>query len=733
MIADLGRFENDVGAAAPPRAARPRLWYRTRVTTPRLRLAALLLLAPLASIACDAEPPAAPPQPPPPAATAAPASTGPGSIDLAAMDKSVRPGVDFFMYANGAWYANARIAPDRTYTGVDLRIQEEVELRTRSLLEDAAKASAAADTSTQRIGDYYASSLDEARIESLGIAPLKPTLDKIAQLKTAKDLAAYFGAELRADVDVLNSTNLHTDRILGLWVEQDLNDSSKNAPYLLQGGVGLPDRSYYLEDGPRTKAQREAYLRHLAAMLKLAGVADADKKAARVVDLETQIAKTHANRVDTEDVSKGNNPWSRADFDKKAPGMDWAAFFGAAGLAKQGGYIVWQPSAVTGLAKLVKTVKMDVWRDYLVARAIDRAAPVLPKAFVDESFAFYGKTLNGAEELAPRWRRAADATTDALGDALGHAYVDKYFPPETKKACEVMVQNLVVAMGRRIDALAWMAPATKAKAKEKLATLKVGVGYPDTWRDDTGLVVKRGDAFGNLQRAELFEYQRNVAKLGKPVDRGEWAMVAHVVNAVNLPVRNALNFPAAILSPPFFDPKATAAANYGSIGATIGHEISHSFDDQGAKFDAHGKYTNWWTPEDLAHFEASSAALAAQFDAYMPFRDAHIDGKQTLSENIADLAGIAIAYDAWKASLGGKEAPVENGLTGDQQFFLSYAQGWQMKQRDETLRQRLKTDGHAPAHWRVFTVRNVDAWYPAFEVLPTDPLFLQPAARVRIW
>jgi predicted metalloendopeptidase len=336
-------------------------------------------------------------------------------------------------------------------------------------------------------------------------------------------------------------------------------------------------------------------------------------------------------------------------------------------------------------------------------------------------------------ELAPRWRRAANATTDALSDALGRAYVEQYFPPETKRAAVDMVKNLVVAMGKRIDSLAWMAPTTKAKAKEKLATLKVGVGYPDAWRDDTGLVIERGDAFGNAERAEKFAYERSIAKLGKPVDRGEWCMPAHVVNAVNLPIRNALNFPAAILSAPFYDARFTAAANYGAIGSVIGHEISHSFDDQGAKFDAHGRFTNWWTPEDLAHFEASGAALAAQFSAYRPFPDMAIDGKQTLSENIADLAGLALAYDAWKASLNGAAAPMENGLTGDQQFFLAFAQAWQMKQRDEILRQRLTTDGHAPAHWRALTVRNIDAWYAAFDVAPGDPSFLAPGARVRVW
>ncbi len=661
-----------------------------------------------------------------------PGAGGAHGIDLAAIDRKVKPGDDFFLFANGAWYATARIPPDRTFTGVDLRIAEEVEKRTRALLEDAATAGASAPA-TQKIGDYYASFLDEATIERLGVAPLKPTLERIAKIEDAKGLAVYLGASLRADVDVLNATNLHTDRILGLWVEQDLNDASRAAPYLLQGGLGMPDRSNYLDETPRDAKLRAAYQKHLATLLRLAGVPEPDAKAARAYRLELEIAKAHVSRLDTEDVSKGNNPWARGDFPKKAPGLDWEAFFVAAGLAGQPSFIVWQPSAVTGIAALVQSEPLDVWRDYLTARAIDHTAAFLPKAFVDERFAFYGKEINGSEALAPRWRRAADATTDALGEAVGQAYVERHFPAETKRAVEQIVRNLVVAFGRRIDSLTWMAPATKAKAKEKLATLKVGVGYPDTWRDYSSLSVVRGDALGNFERAELFEYKRNLAKLGRPVDRGEWAMVPHEDNAVNLPVKNALNFPAAILSAPYFDPAATAAANYGAIGSVIGHEISHSFDDQGAKFDGHGRYANWWTPEDLAHFEASGAALAAQFSVYKPFPDLHVDGKLTLSENIADLAGLAVAYDAWRASLGGAPAPVDAGLTGDQQFFLAYAQTWQTKERDEALRQSLAADGHAPAHYRALIVRNLDGWYPAFDVKPGDALFLAPQDRVRVW
>ncbi len=655
------------------------------------------------------------------------------SIDLTAMDRSVKPGDDFFLHANGAWYAKAQIAPDRALTGVSVRMTEEVERRTRGLLEEASSSGAQAGSTAQRIGDFYASYLDEAAIEARGLAPLAPELERIGKIQDARALAGYLGASIRADVDALNSTNFSSVHVLGLWVEQDLNEPSRYAAYLLQGGLGMPDRSYYLDAAPRMEALRKAYVLHLVTLLQKAGIADAEARAGRAFALEMKIAATHASRADSADVTKGNNPWARGEFAASAPGMDWDAFFAAAGLDRQAAFIVWHPGAMKGLGALAKGESLEVWRDYLTVRAIDHASPVLPKALAEERFAFYGKALRGTETPPPRWRLACNVTSDALGEALGKGYVERYFQPETKRAVETMVANILAAFGRRIDSLPWMAPSTKAKAKEKLATLKIGVGHPAVWRDYSALSVVRGDALGNFERAELFEYRRNLLKLGRAVDRDEWTMVPHIVNAVNLPVRNAIHFPAGILTPPFFDPSATAAANYASIGAVIGHEISHSFDDQGAKFDARGRFTDWWTPEDLAHFEASGAALVAQYNAYKPFPDATINGKLTLSENIADLAGLAVAYDAWHASLGGAPAPVQDGLSGEQQFFLAYAQGRQTKMRDQTLRSRLATDGHAPAHWRALTVRNIDAWYAAFEVRSTEPLFLAPSARVRVW
>jgi predicted metalloendopeptidase len=673
-----------------------------------------------------------PPPPPPPAAPVPPPiPVAPGhSIDLAAMDRSVSPGSDFFLYANGGWYAKAEIPPDRSFAGVWQRTMEQVEQWNRELLTEAAGGK---DPALKQIGDYYAAYLDTQAIEKRGIAPLKPTLAAIGKVGNKKALAGLLGSQLRADVDALNNTNFHTDHVLGLWVEQDLNDPSRTVGYLLQGGLGMPDRSYYLDPAAPMEAHRKAYQKHLTKLFELAGLSKAEARAAHAFEMEKRLAEAHAARAESEDVSKANNPWPSKEFGKRAPGLDWGTFFKAAGLDGQAAFIVWHPHAVVGLAALVKSEPLPVWKDYLTARALDHASMVLPKAFVDEHFAFYGTDLKGTPALPDRWKLALRATNEALGEAVGKAYVARHFPPETKRAVQKMVDDLIVAFGKRIDTLAWMKPETRAKAKEKLATLKVGVGYPDQWIDYSGLAVARDDAFGNSERADLFEYRRNLAKLGKPVDRGEWAMLPQEVDAVNLPVRNALNFPAAILIPPFFDPDWTAAANYGNTGATIGHEISHSFDDQGSKFDAQGRFVSWWTPEDFAHFEASGKALAAQFSTYKPFPDVAIDGQQTLSENIADLAGLDVAFDAWEASLGGRPAPSQDGLTGAQQFFLSYAQGWQEKRREADVRRALASDGHAPAHWRALTVRNMTPWYAAFGVQPTDPLFLDPSARVAVW
>jgi putative endopeptidase len=698
-------------------------------TVTAMKRCLVLLLVLLAACSKKTESPPSEPAPKPapgsgsgsaPAPTPTPASPG---IDVAGMDRTVKPGDDFFMYANGGWFKTTEIPPDRSSAGTGVALVELTAKRTAELIK--------ADTG--QVGTYYSTFMDEAAIEAKGLAPLQPELDRIAAIKDAKELAKELGATVRSDTDALNNTNFETPNIFGLWVAQDLDDPKVYVPFLMQGGLALPDRDYYLDPSPRMAEYRTKYQAHVAKLFELAKRADAAAAAKRVLDLEVRIAKAHGTRVDSADVHKGNNHWARADFDKKAPGMDWAAFFEGAGLASATGLVVWQPTAPTGIAAAVKAVPLATWKDYLTAHALDRAAPLLPKAFADESFAFYGTALSGIPTQRDRWKRAVDATSFALGEAVGKLYVEKYFPAAEKQRAAKMVEQLIAAFGRRIDALAWMAPATKEKAKAKLKVLIVGVGYPDTWRDYSGLEIKAGDALGNAQRATLFEYQRNLARIGKPVDRKEWVMVPHLVNAVNMPAMNAMNFPAAILQPPFFDPARPDAMDYGAIGSVIGHEISHSFDDQGAQFDATGKLENWWSKDDFAHFKEASQKLVEQYNGYKPFPDLAVNGKLTLSENIADVAGLAVAYDAYRAAHGGKDAPAVDGMTGDQQFFLSYAQSWRGKYREPALRRRLLTDGHSPAEYRADTVRNLDAWYTAFDVQPGQKLFLAPEARVKMW
>ncbi len=654
-------------------------------------------------------------------------------VDLAGIDHSVKPGDDFFDYANGAWIKANEIPADRSSWGVWGVLSELNNQRVRDLIEGAAASRAADGSDAQKVGDFYASYMDEAGIEARGLAPLKADLDRIAAIGDKAALASYLGTTLRADVDALNATNFYTDNLFGVWITQALDDPDRNVPYLLQGGLGMPDRDYYVSDSAKMAELRTKYRAHVAALLKLAHIADADAKAERVFALEMKIAKAHGPRVDSEDVHKANNPWKRADFAKKAPGLDWNAYLKAAGLEAQNEFYVWQPGAITGISALVAGEPVGTWKDYLALRLIDRASPILPKAFVDENFAFYGTAISGTPKIRDRWKRAVAATNGSLGEVVGKLYVDKYFPPESKAKIEAMVQDLVKAYHARIEKLAWMSPQTREKALAKLATLKVGVGYPDKWQDYSTLKIVRGDAWGNAQRAQEFDYRQALAKLGKAPDRGEWVMTPQTINAVNLPLANALNFPAAILQPPFFDPQADAAVNFGAIGAIIGHEISHSFDDQGSQFDAQGRLVNWWTADDAKHFEEAGARLVAQFDAYKPFPDLAENGKQTLSENIADVAGLSAAHDAYLLSLAGKPAPKLQDLNGDQRFFLAFAQAWRTKMREAAMRNAIVTDGHALAMYRGDTVRNLDAWYPAFEVKQGQKLYLAPKQRVQVW
>lgn len=657
----------------------------------------------------------------------------PAGLDIAGMDRSVTPGDNFFLFANGGWLKAHEIPADRGSYGTWGMLHDLTEKRLAQIIQQAA-GSASTSPEARLISNYYAAFMDEDRIEALGLRPLDPIRSAIAAISSRRALASYLGGTLRADVDVLNFTHVHTDNVFGLWIAQDLDHPQRYVPFVLQGGLAMPDRSYYLDPSAAMTAVRAKYATHVAEVFRLLGVGEPIARANRVIALEQKIAATHSSRAETEDVLKGNNRWQRNDFPSKAPGLDWGALFTAAQLpVAQQDFIVWHPGAVTGIAALVASEPLGTWKDYLLFHAVENRGWVLSKAVVDERFSFYGKVLEGAPEQRARWKRGVAATDRALGDAVGKLYVARYFPPAAKARLQAMVEHIRAAFDARIDHLDWMAPQTKASAKAKLAALKVGVGYPDSWRDYSALKILPDDAYGNAERASLFDYHQELSKLARPVDRSEWALNPQTVNAINLPAMNALNFPAAALQPPFFNVDGDPAQNYGAIGTIMGHEISHSFDDQGATFDADGRLRNWWTDHDLAHFKASGQALAAQFSAYRPFPDLAVNGEQTLSENIADVAGLAAAFDAYNADVQQRSADVVDGYSGTQRFFLAFAQNWRSKFREPTLRRIVLTDGHAPDEYRARTVRNSDAWYMAFNVRAGQELYLEPAQRVHVW
>jgi putative endopeptidase len=649
------------------------------------------------------------------------------------IDKSIRPGDDFFLYTCGEWVKHTEIPPDRGYYSPASPVQDETKKRAADITMEAGKGGSSAGEKSRKIADLYNSFMNEAAIEAKGLSSLKPHLDGIAAIHDKRELARALGETLRADVDALNNTNFYTPNLFGVWVAPDFNDSEHYTAYLLQGGLGLPNREYYLADNDKMREIRAKYQSHVATMLRLAGFDNPDARAQRIVALEHAIAEVHISLADDNDIHKANNPWKRSDFAVKAPGLDWTEYFLGAGLTRQGNFIVWQPTAFTGEAALVASTPLETWKDWLAIHFIEAQADGLPKAFGQERFAFYGKILSGTPEQRPRWKRGVSLVNGLLGDDVGRIYAERYFPPESKAQVKAIVNNLLATYRKRINALTWMSLATKVEALAKLDTLYVGVGYGETWHDYSNFEVNPDDLFGNLWRGGLAEYQRQIARLGAPVDRKEWSMTPQTIDAENLPLQNALNFPAGILQPPFFDPKASAAANYGSIGALIGHEISHTFDSEGSAFDSKGRVRNWWTSEDLAHFKAATTSLAAQYDAYKPFPDLALNGKQTLAENIADLAGLAASFDAYQASLAGKTATERDGFNGDQQFFIAFGQSWAEKLRDASLREQVLTDVHSPGHYRVLTVRNVDAWYTTFQVQPGDKLYLTPEERVRIW
>lgn len=653
-------------------------------------------------------------------------------VNTAAIDKAVAPGDDFYKYANGAYLAKATIPADRSSISVFSQLDDRAQKHVAEIVTTPAFTTAPAGSETRKIADLYRSYMDEGAIETHGRASLDAQLKPILVIKDRHTLAVELGRSLRNDVDALNNTNFHTANLFGLWVAPGFNDPDHYAPYLLQGGLGLASRDYYLSDAPRMKQVRDAYGRHLAAMFHLLGYEHADERAAAVLALETAIAQKHVSLADSESIEHANNPWTMTDFEQKAPGLDWKTYFTAAGLSKQKTFIVWQPTAFTAESALVASQPVEVWKDLLIAHLVSSYEPAVGKAFADERFEFTRATT-GTQAQRPREQRGVGLASALLGDAVGKIYAEKYFTAADKAKVQVLVTNLLASFRQRLQTLTWMDSKTRAEAITKLDALQVSIGYPEKWQSYAALEIKPDDLFGNLWRDSEFEYRHALAKIDTPTDRKEWTMTPQTVNAVNLPLDNALNFPAAILQPPFFDPERTDAGNYGAIGAFIGHEISHTFDSEGAAFDSKGRVRNWWTEADLAHFNASTAALSKQYDAYAALPDLHVNGKQTLGENIADAAGLQAAYDAYRASLKGGEAPVVDGLTGDQQFFIAFAQNYAGVERENVLRAQVLSDPHSPGPFRAATVRNLDAWYKAFDVKPGQALYLTPEERVHIW
>jgi putative endopeptidase len=662
---------------------------------------------------------------------AAAPGTGLG-IDLAAMDTSVDPGDDFYAYTNGGWMAANEIPADRSNIGGFWIAGEQTEKNLEALIAglDASEPQAGSDAA--RVKAYYDAFRDTATIDRLGMAPIQPDLQRIAAIADKAQLARALGASMRTDVDPLNATDMTTENLFGVFVSQALAEREV-VPYILQGGLGMPEREYYLSSEPAMREHQAAYRKYIEDLLAAAGVADAPAKARRIYELETKIARAHADREQSEDWANARQIWTQADFARRAPGLDWPAFFEAAQLADKPKFNAYSAASIPRLAALVGSEPLESWKDWLAFHHINQNTSVLPSGLDQLNFAFYGTQLTGAEQQRPRDKRAIAAINAHLGDALGKLYTERYFPAANKAAVEGMVDNIKGAFSRRIEALEWMAPETKREARTKVEGMEVAVGYPDTWKDYGSLELSPDAAYANKQAAEALYYRQQLAKVGQPLDRREWWMNAQLVNAVNLPVQNAMNFPAAILQRPFYDPEADPAYNYGAIGAVIGHEISHSFDDQGAAFDSTGLMRNWWTESDFATFQRNGSALAAQYSAYEALPGLSLRGDLTLGENIADLAGLAAAYDAYRASLNGREAPTIDGFTGDQRFFIAYAQAWATKIRDASLRQRIATGVHAPGNFRALTVRNLDAWYDAFGVKEGDALYLPPEQRVRIW
>lgn len=662
--------------------------------------------------------------------SALPAEPRPAGSPEAGVDAHLRPGDDFFAWANGAWLATTAIPAGKERVSARSEIDDRTRRQIDALFADA--DTALAGSIARHVVDFRAACLNEAAIEGRGTAPLAPRLAQIASVEDRPALVRLLGASMRADVDPLNWGVYDSSHLLGLAVEMGNSGEPQYVAFLLQGGLGLPDRESYFSNDEGMQALRVRYREYIGRLLALAGFArepDATTRAAAVLALETEIARTHATAAESANDRNAANLWTRDDFSRQAPGIDWPAYFAASGLAGEQNFVVWQPAAVVGAAQLVASQPLAVWRDYLRFHELDRHAERLPKAFAEAARAMRGEASAGTAA-----ERAQAATLAALSEEVGRLYTERYFPQESKARVERIVADVVAAFRRRLEAVTWMSPASRTIALAKLDRLEFEVGYPEARLDVDPLAVDPNDAVGNFERVADRAYRRALARLGRPVDRSDWWIAPHKVGAVLLFQQNAYNFPAALLQAPKFDPAAPDAANFGAIGAIVGHEVSHFVDTLGAEYDATGANRRWWTAADTAGYAAATAPLVEQFSAYRPFPDLAVDGTKTLSENLADLGGLNAAFDAYRHTLGKRAADPELVRRLDREFFLGFARAWRSKIAPEAMRKQVASnDTHAPESYRIATVRNLDAWYAAFDVRPGDRLYLAPEQRVRIW
>jgi putative endopeptidase len=655
------------------------------------------------------------------AASVAAPHFGTWGYDATGEDPSASPGADFYLYANGKWLDRTQIPADRTRFGNFDRLAILSEARTRLIIADAA-AGKIADPDAVKVGAAYTAFMDQARADALDAKPLDADLQAIRAETSRSDVAAVMGS---------SNSNFQSS-MFTVGIDADEKAPTRYAVYLDTAGLGLPDRDYYLQ--PSFAEKKAAYQAYVAQILGIIGWADPQGSAQAIVALETQISQASWSRAEERDADKTYNPMAPADLAAYAPGFDFQALLNAASLGGTTRVVLGANTAFPKLAAIFAQTPMDTLKAWQAFHLADNASAYLSDRFVQASFAFHGQTLGGQPQLRPRWKRGVSFVSTVLGEDVGRLYVAQYFTPQAKAQMDALVGNLKTALAGRIQNLSWMQPQTKQKALDKLSQLNVKIGYPAKWRDYSPLTISAEDLFGDCERSDAYEWTRQVRRLNDPVDKQEWHMTPQTVNAYYNPTNNEIVFPAAILQPPFFDPTADPAVNYGGIGMVIGHEMTHGFDDQGRKYAGDGSLTDWWSAEDATKFETQSTRLGAQFSAFEPLPGAHIKGDLTMGENIADLGGVLLARDAYHASLRGQPAPVIDGLTGDQRLMLSFAQVWREKIRDDTLRQRVVSDPHSPSHYRVVgTLRNIDAWYDAFAIKPGDPMYVAPADRVRIW